>query len=120
MLERSKDTFPAQQGQFEKKERELFIEYCKAEEGRSKELTMHTVNKMLPCIAFYKAVSEYTGKSEPAYSIIEEYFSKECALTAKKLQKLCGIPFAYKFVPRIMVVIIHKFLGIDPILRIIK
>ena len=53
LLERSKDIFPDQQGQFEKKARELFIEYCKAEEGKPKEITMHTVNQILPCIALY-------------------------------------------------------------------
>ncbi|MDE7122188.1 MAG: L-2-amino-thiazoline-4-carboxylic acid hydrolase [Oscillospiraceae bacterium] len=111
LLARSKELFPDQQEQFEKKARELFLAYSKAENGKSKEITIHTVNQILPCIAFYKAVSEYTGKPEQAYAIIEEYFSKECALTAKKLQKLCGIPFVYKFVPRIMAVILHKFFG---------
>lgn len=111
LLERSKDTFSDQQGNIEKEARALFIEYCQKEEGKPKEITMHTVNKILPCIAFYKAVSEYTGKSEQAYSMIEEYFAEECALIAKKLQKLCGIPFVYKLVPRIMAGIIHKFFG---------
>ncbi|MDE6729977.1 MAG: L-2-amino-thiazoline-4-carboxylic acid hydrolase [Oscillospiraceae bacterium] len=111
LLARSKERFSEQQGQFEKKARELFLAYSKAEQGKPKEITMHTVNQILPCIAFYKAVSEYTGKPEQAYSIIEEYFSEKCALTAKKLQKLCRIPFAYQFAPRIMAGIIHKFFG---------
>lgn len=111
LLERSKDIFSDQQDQIEKKARMLFTEYCKAEEGKPKEITMHTVDNILPCIAFYKAVSEYTGNSERAYSIIDEYFAKECGLTAKRLQRLCGIPFVYKFVPRIMARIIHKFFG---------
>lgn len=108
----SEKIFPEQKAQIEEKARTLFAEYCKQEEGKAKEITMHTVRKILPCIAFYKAVIECTGQQGQAYSIIDEYFTKECAIYAKKLQKLCRIPFAYRLVPRIMAGIIHKTFGV--------
>lgn len=112
LLERSKEVFPDQQVQIEKKARALFAYYMKSEADKPKAVTMHTVEKIYPCIAFYKAVSEYTNASEKAYAIVEEHFEKECTITAQKLQKLCRIPFIYKFVPRIMAGIIHRYFGI--------
>ena len=113
LLERSKEIFPDRQDQIEKKARALFSDYCKAEEGKPKEITMHTVGQIFPCIAFYKAVSECANESEQAYAIIEDFLAKKCAVTAKKLRKLCKIPFVYKFVPRIMAGIIHRYFGIQ-------
>lgn len=112
LLYMSEKVFPEQKKQIEEKTRALFVEYCKREEGKTKEITMHTVKKIFPCIAFYNAVIECTKKKEQAYSIIDEYFTRESKAAAKKLQKLCQIPFVYKFVPRIMAGVIHRNFGV--------
>lgn len=111
LLERSKEVFPNQQVKIEKKARILFADYMKAEAGKPRAVTMHTVEKIYPCIAFYKAASEYTNASEQAYTIVEEFFGRECTVTAKKLHKLCRVPFVYKFIPCIMAGIIHRYFG---------
>lgn len=108
----SEKVFPEQKNHIEEKTRTLLDEYCKLEEGKAKKITMHTVNKIFPCIAFYKAVIECTKQQEQAYSIIDKYFKRECGITAKKLQKLCHIPFVYKLVPRIMAGVIHRSFGV--------
>ncbi len=112
LLELSEKVFPDQHKQIEEKAKALLNEYCKPEQGKAKEITMHTVKRIFPCIAFYKAVSECTNQQKQASSIIETYFTRECELVAKKLQKLCRIPFVYKFVPCIMAGIIHKAFGV--------
>lgn len=111
LLNMSESVFPQQIHQIEEKSRKLFDEYCKQEEGKAKEITMHTVRKIFPCIAFYKAVIECTSQKEKAYAIINQYFTRECEIVAKNLQKLCRIPFAYRLVPRIMAGVIHRSFG---------
>lgn len=111
LLARSKEVFPDQQVRIEKKARILFAEYTKAEAGKPRAVTIHTVGKIYPCVAFYKAASEYTNASEQAYAIIEEFFEEESAVNAKKLQKLCRLPFVYRLVPRVMAGIIHRYFG---------
>lgn len=112
LLHMSEKAFPEQKDNIEEKARKLYAEYCKQEEGKPKEITMHTVRKIFPCIAFYKAVTECTNEPKQAYQVIDDYFTKSCEAYAKKLQKLCRIPFAHKLVPRIMAVIIHKSFGV--------
>ena len=111
LLERCKEVFPDRQAEIEKKARTLFSEYIKSETGKSKAVTMHTVERIYPCIAFYKAVSECAGAPERAYAIIDGFFEKESAASAKKLQKLCRVPFVYKLVPRVMASIIRRYFG---------
>ena len=111
LLARSKAVFPDQQVHIEKKARTLFAEYSKAETGKPKAITIHTAEKIYPCIAFYKAVSEYTNAAEQAYAIVGKFFEEESAVSAKKLQKLCAIPFVYQLVPRVMAGIIHRYFG---------
>ena len=111
LLEESKEIFPNQQAEIEKKARILFSEYIKAEAGKPKAVTIHTVERIYPCIAFYKAVSECAGASEQAYAVIEKFFEKDSIITAKKLQKLCRAPFVYKLVPRVMASIIRRYFG---------
>lgn len=111
LLNMSESFFPQQIHQIEEKSRTLFDEYCKQEEGKAKEITMHTVRKIFPCIAFYKAVIECTRQQEKAYTILNQYFTRECEIVAKQLQKLCRIPFAYRLVPRIMAGVIHRTFG---------
>lgn len=108
----SEKIFSSQSQKIKEKAQMLYIEYCKSEEGKPKEITMHTVKKILPCIAFYHAVIEYANQQEQAYLIIEKYFTEQCETYAKKLQKLCRIPFAYKLVPRIMEGVIHRTFGL--------
>ena len=69
----SEKRFPEQNKQITEKAKTLFAEYCKQEEGKTKEITMHTVRKILPCIAFYKAVIECIGQQGQAYSILPKY-----------------------------------------------
>ena len=111
LLEKSKEVFPDQQVEIEKKARALFFEYIKAETDKPKAVTMHTVERIYPCIAFYKAVSECAAPDK-AYAIIDEFFEKESIITSKKLQKLCRVPFVYKLVPRVMASIIRRYFGI--------
>ena len=108
----SKDVFPKDYHQIEGKSKQLYDTYCKSEEGKPKAVTMHSINKIFPCIAFYKAVIECTRQQEQAYLMIEKYFTEQCEMYAKKLQKLCRIPFVYKLVPRIMAGVIHKTFGV--------
>ncbi len=108
----SEKVFPAKYHQIEEKSRQLYASYCKLEEGKPKAITMHSVNKIFPCIAFYKAAIEFTNQQEQAYLIIENYFTTQCEMYAKKLQKLCRIPFVYKLVPRIMAGVIHRTFGV--------
>lgn len=112
LLYMSEKEFPEQKGQIEEKSRTLLNEYCELEAGKSRQITMHTVEKIFPCIAFYHAVNECTGQKEKAYSIINEFFTRQCEITAHKLQKLCGFPFVYKLVPRVMAGIIHRNFGV--------
>lgn len=112
LLYMSEKVFPKQSNQIEAKARILLEEYCRLEEGKPKEITMHTVKRIFPCIAFYKAVIECTKQQQQAYSMIERYFTRECRDMAKKLQKLCHIPFVYKLAPRIMAGIIHRSFGV--------
>lgn len=111
--------FPEQNIQIEEKARILYKEYCKQEEGKPREITMHTVKKIFPCIAFYKAVTECTNQQKQAYSIIEKYFTKNCEIYAKRIQRLCRIPFVYRIVPRIMAEIIHRTFGVKSGFRMI-
>lgn len=111
LLNRSEKIFPKEKNEIEQKARMLYAEYCQQEKGKPKEVTMHTVKKIFPCIAFYKAITECTNQRERAYAIIDGYFTDSCKIYAKKLQKLCRIPFAYKLVPRIMASVIHKSFG---------
>ncbi len=111
LLKISERVFPEQKKSIEEKTKALYDEYCRQEADKPKEITMHTVRKIFPCIAFYKAVIECTNEPKQAYAIINEYFTKSCEAYAKKLQKLCRIPFAYKLVPRIMANVIHKSFG---------
>ncbi len=111
LLHISEKIFPTQQHQIEEKARILLEKYCKEEVGKPKEITMHTIKKIFPCIAFYKSVTECTGQRDRAYAVIDEYFKKQCAVNARQLQRLCRIPFAYRFVPRIMALVIHKCFG---------
>lgn len=111
--------FSEENNQIEEKARILYQEYCKREEGKPREITMHTVKKIFPCIAYYKAVIEYTNQPKQAYSIIEGYFTEKCRVNAEKLQRLCRIPFVYKIVPRIMAKIIHRTFGVKSGFRMI-
>jgi hypothetical protein len=112
LLRMSAEVFPEQNNQIEEKAIMLFNEYYKAEEGKEKTITMHTVKCILPCIAFYKAVIACANQQQQAYLLIERYFTKKCEATAKKIQKLCRIPFVYKLVPHIMADVIHKYFGV--------
>ena len=76
LLKISERVFPEQKKSIEEKTKALYDEYCRREAGKPKEITMHTVRKIFPCIAFYKAVSQCTNEPEQAYSIINEYFEK--------------------------------------------
>lgn len=87
----NKKVFPEQNIQIEEKAKILYKEYCKQEEGKPREITMHTVKKIFPCIAFYKAVTECTNQHKQAYSIIENYFTEKCEIYAKRIQRLCHI-----------------------------
>lgn len=115
----NKKVFSEENNQIEEKARILYQEYCKREEGKPREITMHTVKKIFPCIAYYKAVIEYTNQPKQAYSIIERYFTEKCRVNAEKLQRLCRIPFVYKIVPRIMAKIIHRTFGVKSGFRMI-
>ena len=115
----SRKVFPKQNIQIEEKARTLYKEYCKQEEGKPREITMHTVKKIFPCIAFYKAVTECTNQQKQAYSIIEKYFTEQCESYAKKIQRLCRIPFVYRIVPCIMAKIIHRTFGVKSGFRMI-
>lgn len=112
LLEISDKMFPDQKNQIEEKAKSLFNEYIKLEEGKTKDITKHTIEKIYPCLAFYNAIQECTNQRDKAYSIIEEYFTRECEITANKIRKLCQIPFAYKLVPYIMAEVIHKQFGV--------
>ena len=89
----------------------LCAELCRVDEGKSKKVTMHTMAKIYPCIAFYKTYSAVTGDAEQAYAIVEKYFADRCVVMERKLQKLCGIPGVYRLVPRLMAGVIHKIFG---------
>lgn len=112
LIHMSKKVFPKENHQIEEKARILYDGYCKLEAGKPKEITMHTVKKIYPCIAFYKAVIEITNQREQAYFLIEKYFAEQCEIYAKKLQKLCHIPFVYMLVPKIMATVIHRNFGV--------
>jgi hypothetical protein len=107
----SAKAFPNQKDQIEEKTRILFDEYRKAEVGKDKAVTMHTVECILPCIAFYKAVIACTNQQEQAFSLIEQYFIRKGKVAAQKIQKICRIPFVYKLAPRIMADLIHTCFG---------
>lgn len=111
LLRMSQKEFPDKSKQIEEKSKALLREYCKEEEGKPKEITMHTVKKIFPCIAFYLTVVECTGQREKAIEIINEYFTVRCSRMANVLRKLCSIPFIYHLVPRVMAGIIHKTFG---------
>lgn len=113
LLTRSKAVFPDQQAQIEKKARALFAEYTKVEADKPRAVTMHTVEKIYPCIAFYKAASECTNAPEQAYAVVEQFFAEESVAIAEKLQKLCRIPFVYQFAPRVMAGIIRRYFGTE-------
>lgn len=112
LLEESRKIFPEQYSLIEENARTLCLEFCKQEEGKPKEITMHTLKRIYPCIAFYKAVIAQTGQQETAYDIIDGYFQKNAAVFAEKIRKILKLPFAYNFVPKIMVGVIHKMFGI--------
>lgn len=104
--------FPENKVEIENKALALYAEYCKEEEGKSEKITMHTVDRIFPCIAVYKAIIEVTGEQEKAYHLIDDYFRKYCEVVSAKLQKVCGIPFVYRFVPRIATKVIHTTYGV--------
>ncbi|MGN0637478.1 MAG: L-2-amino-thiazoline-4-carboxylic acid hydrolase [Huintestinicola sp.] len=111
LLEESIKIFPEHYARIEEKARTLYLEFSNREEGKPKEITMHTVRQIYPCIAFYKAVIDQTGQQETAYNIIDGYFKKRAGASAKFLQKILKIPFVYNIVPNIMTVVIRKIFG---------
>lgn len=111
LLEESVKIFPEHYARIEEKARSLYLEFCKQEEGKPKEITMHTVRQIYPCIAFYKAVIAETGQQEAAYKIIDGYFQKKAAATAEKMRKILKLPFVYNFIPKIMTAVIRKIFG---------
>lgn len=112
LLKKCMELFPTYVEDINVIARSLYNEYCEKEKGKPKEITMHTVESIFPCIAFYKAVGECTGDRKMAYSLIEKYFEDVTGVTAKRLQLLCKIPFAYRLVPWIMAKVIHKVYGV--------
>lgn len=90
----------------------FYMNFRKREEGKPKEITMHTVKKILPCIAFYKAFSELTGDKKKAYDIIETYFYERSKERANKLQSICKVPGVYRLVPMVMGGVIHQVFGV--------
>lgn len=111
LLEENVKIFPEHYARIEEKARALYLDFCKQEEGKPKEITMHTVRQIYPCIAFYKAVIAETGRQEAAYDIIDGYFQKTAAATAEKIRKILKLPFMYKFIPKIMTAVIRKIFG---------
>lgn len=111
LLKISSTVFPEHYEQIKEKSIMLYTEFCEQEKGKPREIVMHTVKQIYPCIAFYKAATECTGDSEKAYSVVEQCFAERSEKTAKLLQKLCRMPFVVKSIPRLMAVIIHRVFG---------
>ncbi len=89
----------------------LYKAFAKREKGKPRAVTMHTLKTIYPCISFYKAVSLCTGDKDTAYRIIETYLTDRAANSARKLRKLCSVPFVYRLVPKLMAKIIHRSFG---------
>lgn len=88
--------------------KEMFEAYCKKEESKPKEVTMHTIVRIYPIISFYKASKD----KEEAIKAVETFFFNRCTKVNKKLSRLAKIPFIYKRVPKIMAKVIHKHFGV--------
>lgn len=89
----------------------ICMELCEDEKGKPKEVTMHTVNKIFPCIAFYKAYINVTGDPKKAYAIIERYFTIKCKRVAGLLKAVCKASVIRKRVPKMMASVIHRVFG---------
>ena len=92
LLNISANVFPEEYNIINEKTRILYNELCKQDEGKPKKITMHSIKKIYPCIAFYKTIINCTGQQQKAYSIIDEYFKTQCNISAKKIQKICKMP----------------------------
>ena len=111
LLNISANVFPEEYNIINEKTRILYNELCKQDEGKPKKITMHSIKKIYPCIAFYKTIINCTGQQQKAYSIIDEYFKTQCNISAKKIQKICKMPLIYKLIPKIMASVIHRTCG---------
>lgn len=103
--------YPTQSEKIIKRALEINQNICKENPNQSREVLLHTRDKIYPTISIYKAVLEITGSKECAFNLIEDYFIQLSKKTNKVLRTLCKIPFSYKLVPSIMRKIIHKGFG---------
>lgn len=105
--------YPEKKDAIEKKAAALLKIYEKWGKGKPKKVTMHTVKRIYPCIAVYQAMVEMTQDQEKSYQLIENYFAKNAAVMAAKIQKICKIPLLYRLIPFIMGKMIHSTFGVE-------
>ena len=99
LLECTKRKYPEKEKEIRKKAAELLEEYCSSEKKKPYAVTMHTVERIFPCIAVYKSISELTNDKRGAYQIVSDCFEEISKKRAASIRRLCRFPFLYHLVP---------------------
>ncbi|MBP5222019.1 MAG: L-2-amino-thiazoline-4-carboxylic acid hydrolase [Lachnospiraceae bacterium] len=99
LLEYTERKYPEKGTEIRKKAEELLEEYCSSEKKKPYAITVHTVERIFPCIAIYKSISELADDKKGAYQIVSDCFEEICKKRTAPIRRLCRFPFLYHFVP---------------------
>ena len=103
--------FPNDYDRIREKADEMLREMCAGEKNKPKAITMHTVDRIFPCISIYKAIDEVNGQKEAAYEMISDYFEEISLKTTEGIQRICRFPLIYRLAPWVAGKIIKKQFG---------
>lgn len=80
---------------------ERFQEICMENSGDTKEMLIHTRDRIYPGIAVFDSLLEYGSSREEAQEFVVEYYSWRSNIMGKKINKFMKLPGLYRFAPKI-------------------